>query len=168
MDTLGALALTTEGPTKELLNKPPVGCVEPLITNIMWRNLLAQAIFQITVLLTFPFKGKAIFNVDERVKDIIIFNTFMLCQVFNEFNSRKLEKRNIYKGIHKKQIFLKKFADIERLNGVQWGICIGIAVLLWPIGWVVKLIPVPKIQFACIYSYSSYTCIHSLYPNGTT
>ncbi|KAJ0930047.1 putative calcium-transporting ATPase [Helianthus annuus] len=107
MDTLGALALATEGPTKELLNKPPVGRVEPLITNIMWRNLHAQAIFQIIVLLTFPFKGKAIFNVDERVKDIIIFNTFVLCQVFNEFNSRKLEKRNIYKGIHKNRLFAR-------------------------------------------------------------
>ncbi|KAJ0742547.1 putative P-type Ca(2+) transporter [Helianthus annuus] len=164
MDTLGALALATEGPTKELLNKPPVGRVEPLITNVMWRNLLAQAIFQITVLLTFQFRGEAIFNVNERVKDTIIFNTFVLCQVFNEFNSRKLEKRNIFKGIHKNRLFigiigitiilqivmvefLKKFADTERLNGVQWGICIGIAALSWPIGWVMKLIPVPDKPF---------------------
>ncbi|KAM0028395.1 putative P-type Ca(2+) transporter [Helianthus debilis subsp. tardiflorus] len=164
MDTLGALALATEGPTKELLNKPPVGRVEPLITNVMWRNLLAQAIFQITVLLTFQFRGEAIFNVNERVKDTIIFNTFVLCQVFNEFNSRKLEKRNIFKGIHKNRLFigiigitiilqivmvefLKKFADTERLSGVQWGICIGIAALSWPIGWVMKLIPVPDKPF---------------------
>ncbi|KAI3806020.1 hypothetical protein L1987_21910 [Smallanthus sonchifolius] len=164
MDTLGALALATERPTKELLNKPPVGRVEPLITNIMWRNLLAQAIFQITVLLTFQFKGKAIFNVNERVKNTIIFNTFVLCQVFNEFNSRKLEKRNIFKGIHKNRLFvgiigvtiilqivmvefLKNFADTERLNVVQWGICVGIAGLSWPIGWLMKLIPVPDKPF---------------------
>ncbi|XP_021984701.1 calcium-transporting ATPase 12, plasma membrane-type [Helianthus annuus] len=166
MDTLGALALAlaTEGPTKELLNKPPVGRVEPLITNIMWRNLLAQAIFQITVLLTFQFRGEAILNVNERVKDTIIYNTFVLCQVFNEFNSRKLEKRNIFKGIHKNRLFigiigitiilqivmvefLNKFADTERLNGVQWGICIGIAALSWPIGWVMKLIRVPDKPF---------------------
>ncbi|KAL8262076.1 hypothetical protein R6Q59_026125 [Mikania micrantha] len=164
MDTLGALALATERPTKELLNKPPVGRVEPLITNIMWRNLLAQAIFQITVLLTFQFKGKAIFNVDERVKNTIIFNTFVLCQVFNEFNSRKLEKRNIFEGVHKNRLFvgiigitlllqivmvefLKNFADTERLNVVQWGICVAIAALSWPIGWFMKLIPVPDKPF---------------------
>ncbi|KAK9067595.1 hypothetical protein SSX86_011706 [Deinandra increscens subsp. villosa] len=164
MDTLGALALATEKPTKELLDKPPVGRFEPLITNIMWRNLLAQATFQITVLLTFQFKGKVIFNVDERVKNTIIFNTFVLCQVFNEFNSRKLEKRNIFKGIHKNRLFigiigttiilqivmvefLKNFADTERLNGVQWGICVGIAALSWPIGWFMKLIPVPDKPF---------------------
>ncbi|KAJ0699145.1 putative P-type Ca(2+) transporter [Helianthus annuus] len=164
MDTLGALALATEGPTKELLNKPLMGQVEPLITNIMWRNLLAQAIFQITVLLTFQFKGKAIFNVDERVKNTIIFNTFVLCQVFNMFNSRKLEERNIFEGIHKNRLlfqitgitvilqivmveFLKTFAETERLNGVQWGICIGIAAFSWPIGWCMKLIPVPEKPF---------------------
>ncbi|GKA75754.1 calcium-transporting ATPase 12, plasma membrane-type-like protein [Tanacetum coccineum] len=164
MDTLGALALATERPTNELLNKPPVGRVEPLITNIMWRNLCAQSLFQIIVLLTFQFKGKAIFNVNERVKDTIIFNTFVLCQVFNEFNSRKLEKRNIFKGIHKNRLFLgiigmtivlqivmvellKKFADTERLNGLQWGICIAVASMSWPIGWFVKLIPVPDKPF---------------------
>ncbi|KAK0608665.1 hypothetical protein LWI29_034023 [Acer saccharum] len=46
MDTLGALALATEQPTKELMDKPPVGRTAPLITNIMWRNLLAQAMYQ--------------------------------------------------------------------------------------------------------------------------
>ncbi|KAI3749431.1 hypothetical protein L2E82_20043 [Cichorium intybus] len=167
MDTLGALALATERPTNELLNKPPVGRVEPLITNIMWRNLFAQSIFQIVILLTFQFRGKDIFDVNERVKNTIIFNTFVLCQVFNEFNSRKLEKRNIFKGIHTNRLFLgiigmtivlqvvmveflKNFADTERLNGVQWGICIGIAALSWPIGWVVKLIPVPDKPFSML------------------
>ncbi|KAF2313900.1 hypothetical protein GH714_020427 [Hevea brasiliensis] len=62
MDTLGALALATEQPTKELMDKPPVGRTEPLITNIMWRNLLAQALYQIVVLLTLQFKGESIFG----------------------------------------------------------------------------------------------------------
>ena len=60
MDTLGALALATEKPTEELMTKPPVGRTEPLITNIMWRNLLAQALYQIIVLLTLQFKGESI------------------------------------------------------------------------------------------------------------
>ena len=41
MDTLGALALAMEQPTKELMERPLVGRTEPLITNIMWRNLVA-------------------------------------------------------------------------------------------------------------------------------
>ena len=56
MDTLGALALATEKPTKELMKNKPVGRTEPLITNIMWRNLMAQALYQIAVLVTLQFK----------------------------------------------------------------------------------------------------------------
>ncbi|XP_058084767.1 LOW QUALITY PROTEIN: calcium-transporting ATPase 12, plasma membrane-type-like [Magnolia sinica] len=159
MDTLGALALATERPTKELMDQKPVGRTEPLITNIMWRNLIAQALYQITVLLTLQFKGESIFGVDKKVRDTLIFNTFVLCQVFNEFNARKLEKKNVFEGIHRNHLFvgivgftivlqvvmvefLKKFADTERLNWGQWGICVGIAAVSWPIGWLVKFIPV--------------------------
>ncbi|GKV43749.1 hypothetical protein SLEP1_g51001 [Rubroshorea leprosula] len=161
MDTLGALALATEKPTKKLMKKPPVGRTEQLITNIMWRNLLAQALYQITILLTLQFKGESIFKVTEAVNDTLIFNTSVLCQVFNEFNARKLEKKNVFKGIHKNKLFLgiigmiiviqaltveflKRFAGTERLNWGQWGACIAMAAISWPIGSIVKCIPVPE------------------------
>ncbi|KAG5560235.1 hypothetical protein RHGRI_003505 [Rhododendron griersonianum] len=164
MDTLGALALATEKPTKELMEKPPVGRTKPLITNVMWRNLLSQAAYQIAVLLTLQFKGEAIFNVSSKVNNTMIFNVFVLCQVFNEFNARKLEKKNVFEGIHKSKLFLvivgvtivlqvvmveflKKFADTERLNWWQWGVCVGFASVSWPIGWTVKWIPVPEKPF---------------------
>ncbi|KAF7150132.1 hypothetical protein RHSIM_Rhsim02G0030000 [Rhododendron simsii] len=164
MDTLGALALATEKPTKELMEKPPVGRTKPLITNVMWRNLLSQAAYQIAVLLTLQFKGEAIFNVSSKVNDTMIFNVFVLCQVFNEFNARKLEKKNVFEGIHKSKLFLvivgvtivlqavmveflKKFADTERLNWWQWGVNVGFASVSWPIGWTVKWIPVPEKPF---------------------
>ncbi|XP_026378540.1 putative calcium-transporting ATPase 13, plasma membrane-type [Papaver somniferum] len=160
MDTLGALALATERPTKELMKAKPIGRTAPLISNVMWRNLMAQAIYQISVLLILQFKGKSIFKVDEKVKDTLIFNSFVLCQIFNEFNARKLEKRNVFEGILKNRLFLgiiaftlilqvvmveflKKFADTTNLNVVQWFTCIGIAAVSWPIGWFVKYIPVP-------------------------
>ncbi|KAK9945222.1 hypothetical protein M0R45_010747 [Rubus argutus] len=161
MDTLGALALATERPTDELMQRRPVGRTAPLITNIMWRNLLAQALYQIAVLLTLQFRGESIFNVNAAVNDTLIFNTFVLCQVFNEFNSRSMEKKNVFKGIHRNRLFigivgitillqvvmvefLKKFADTEKLNVQQWVVCIAIAALSWPIGWVVKFIHVPE------------------------
>jgi Ca2+-transporting ATPase len=159
MDTLGALALATEKPTKELMDQKPVGRTKPLITNIMWRNLLSQALYQIVILLTLQFKGETIFGVTSKVNDTLIFNTFVLCQVFNEFNARKLEKKNVFEGIFKSKLFLgivgvtlvlqvvmveflKKFADTERLNWREWIICIGFGAVSWPIGFVVKLIPV--------------------------
>ncbi|MCL7038594.1 hypothetical protein MKW94_023467 [Papaver nudicaule] len=164
MDTLGALALATERPTKELMKAKPIGRTAPLISNVMWRNLMAQALYQISVLLILQFKGRSIFKVDEKVKDTLIFNSFVLCQIFNEFNARKLEKRNVFEGILKNRLFLgiiaftlilqvvmveflKKFADTTNLNVSQWFTCIGIAAVSWPIGWFVKYIPVPETPF---------------------
>ncbi|XAR57302.1 Calcium-transporting ATPase [Bertholletia excelsa] len=165
MDTLGALALATEKPTEELMAAAPVGRSGPLITNIMWRNLLAQALYQITIILIFQFKGESIFGVSEGVNDTLMFNAFVLCQVFNEFNARKLEKKNVFEGVHRNKLFigivgitvvlqvvmvefLKKFANTERLNWWQWGVCVGIAAASWPIGWLVKCVPVPENPFS--------------------
>ncbi|KAL0376684.1 UNVERIFIED_CONTAM: putative calcium-transporting ATPase 13, plasma membrane-type [Sesamum calycinum] len=161
MDTLGALALATGNPTDELMNKPPIGRSDPLITNIMWRNIVGVASYQIAVILALKFKGKSIFSVDENVVDTLIFTTFVLLQVFNQFNSRELEAKNVFKGIHKDKLFLgitgitivlpvimveflNKFAHTKRLDWKQWGACIGIVAFSWLIGWVVKLLPVPK------------------------
>ncbi|XP_043718872.1 putative calcium-transporting ATPase 13, plasma membrane-type [Telopea speciosissima] len=173
MDTLGALALATERPTEELMEKPPVGRTEPLITNVMWRNLMAQALYQVSILLTLQFRGESIFSVDTKVNDTLIFNTFVLCQVFNEFNARKLEKKNVFKGLHKNKLFLgivgitiilqvvmveflKKFANTERLNWKEWCVCIGLAAISWPIGWIVKWIPVPEKPFLSFLKWEGY------------
>ncbi|XP_057800965.1 calcium-transporting ATPase 12, plasma membrane-type [Salvia miltiorrhiza] len=164
MDTLGALALATERPTKELMHRPPVGRTQPLITNIMWRNLLPQALYQISILLILQFRGRQIFQVNQQVKNTLIFNTFVLCQIFNEFNSRNLEKKNVFKGIHRNKLFvgiiavtivlqfvmvefLKKFADTVSLSLGQWGICVVIAAVTWPIGWLMKFVPVTDKPF---------------------
>ncbi|GLT64888.1 hypothetical protein SLA2020_373520 [Shorea laevis] len=164
VDILGALALATDRPTKELMQNQPVGRTEPLITNIMWRNLLAQALYQIAILLVFQFKGESILNVTAEVNDTLMFNTFVLCQVFNEFNSRELEKKNVFSGILKNKLFLgivavtvilqvvmveflKNFANTRKLKLSQWGICIVIAAITWPIGYMVKFIPVSHKPF---------------------
>lgn len=57
MDTMGALALATEPPRDSLMLRKPYGRTEPIISNIMWRNLLAMAVFQLIVLFTLFFRG---------------------------------------------------------------------------------------------------------------
>jgi Ca2+-transporting ATPase len=87
MDTLGALALATEPPTDDLMLKKPVGRVEPLITNVMWRNIFIQAIYQVIILLVLNYSGTKILKLsgtsDQQmlVKNTIIFNAFVFCQV---------------------------------------------------------------------------------------
>ncbi|XP_045807063.1 calcium-transporting ATPase 9, plasma membrane-type-like isoform X2 [Trifolium pratense] len=166
MDTLGALALATEPPTDSLMHRSPVGRREPLITNIMWRNLFVQALYQVIVLLVLNFGGESILRQDSRthtlqVKNTLIFNAFVLCQIFNEFNARKPEGMNVFKGVTKNRLFmgivgmtfilqiiiiefLGKFTTTVRLNSMQWLACLCIGLFSWPLAILGKLIPVPK------------------------
>ncbi|XP_042400097.1 calcium-transporting ATPase 5, plasma membrane-type-like [Zingiber officinale] len=113
MDTLGALALATEPPTNELMKRSPVGRREPLVTNIMWRNIIVQALYQVGILLIFNFAGKNILHLlkddpahAEKVKTTFVFNTFVFCQIFNEFNARKPNEMNIFSGVTKNYLFM--------------------------------------------------------------
>ncbi|XP_008652785.1 calcium-transporting ATPase 5, plasma membrane-type-like [Zea mays] len=88
MDTLGALALATEPPTDNLMKRNPVGRREPLVTNIIRRNLFVQALYQVAILLIFNFDGVRILRLQnesrsdaEKIKNTFIFNTFVFCQV---------------------------------------------------------------------------------------
>ncbi|KAI9122748.1 hypothetical protein K1719_005637 [Acacia pycnantha] len=166
MDTLGALALATEPPTNHLMDLRPVGRSEPLITNYMWRNLLLQAAYQVSVLLVLTFRGTTILNLKHysdptKVKNTLIFNAFVLCQVFNEFNARKPVEKNIFRGITKNYLFigivvftvilqiiiiefLGKFTSTVRLNWQQWLICVIIGIISWPLALFGKFIHVPE------------------------
>lgn len=64
MDTLGALALATEPPYDELMMRPPVGRYGSFISNVMWRNIFGQAIYQLAVLSVLQYKGKQIFHLE--------------------------------------------------------------------------------------------------------
>ncbi|XP_027177381.1 calcium-transporting ATPase 10, plasma membrane-type-like isoform X3 [Coffea eugenioides] len=168
MDTLGALALATEPPTDHLMTRPPVGRREPLVTNIMWRNLLIQALYQVTVLLILNFRGKSILHLEHdnadhanKVKNTLIFNAFVLCQVFNEFNARKPDEINVFKGVTKNHLFmgiigltvvlqvviiffLGKFTSTVRLSWKLWLVSIVIGLISWPLAAIGKWIPVPE------------------------
>ncbi|XP_065006132.1 calcium-transporting ATPase 5, plasma membrane-type-like isoform X2 [Musa acuminata AAA Group] len=182
MDTLGALALATEPPTDHLMDRPPVGRREPLITNIMWRNLTIQALYQVTVLLVLNFGGRSILHLRndsrahaDKVKNTFIFNTFVLCQIFNEFNARKPDELNIFSGVIRNRLFigivgittllqvliiefLGKFTSTVRLNWKLWLVSIAIAFISWPLALLGKLLPVPKTPFGDYFSWCCTWC----------
>jgi Ca2+ transporting ATPase len=58
MDTLASLALATEMPTPDLLLRKPYGRTKPLISRTMMKNILGQAVYQLTVIFTLLFVGK--------------------------------------------------------------------------------------------------------------
>ncbi|KAK4838265.1 hypothetical protein QYF36_012378 [Acer negundo] len=176
MDTLGALALATEPPTDHLMHRTPVGRREPLITNIMWRNLLVQAAYQVTVLLVLNFLGIDILHLKDdtrehaiSVKNTMIFNTFVLCQVFNEFNARKPDEFNVFRGVTKNYLFigiivitvvlqiliiefLGKFTKTVQLDWQLWLASVLIGIVSWPLAVVGKMIPVPKTPFSSYFA----------------
>lgn len=57
MDTLASLALATELPTSDLLLRKPYGRTKPLISRTMMKNILGQAIYQLTVIFSLLFVG---------------------------------------------------------------------------------------------------------------
>ncbi|KAL5229759.1 hypothetical protein ABZP36_028535 [Zizania latifolia] len=148
MDTMGALALATDTPTRGLMQRPAIGRMAPLISNAMWRNLAAKAAYQVVVLLFLQYRGRDVFGSGERSNGTMIFNTFVLCQVFNEFNAREIERRNVFSGVLRNPMFLcivavtvalqvvmvevlTRFAGTERLGWAQWGACLAIAAMSW-------------------------------------
>lgn len=59
MDTLASLALATEMPTGDLLLRKPYGRTKPLISRTMMKNILGQAVYQLTVIFSLLFVGKS-------------------------------------------------------------------------------------------------------------
>ncbi|XP_065854762.1 calcium-transporting ATPase 9, plasma membrane-type-like [Euphorbia lathyris] len=159
MDTLGAIALATEPPTDHLMHRSPVGRREPLITNIMWRNLLIQAVYQVIILLVLNFRGESVLHLENEsrehatdVRNTMMFNTFVLCQVFNEFNARKPDEMNIFSGVTKNRLFVGivgftfilqivliefagKFTSTVRLNWKLWLASLVIGFFRSVMGW---------------------------------
>lgn len=139
MDSFASVALATEPPVPDLLERKPYGKRRPMISRTMWFNMIGQSIYQVFVVLYLLFAGHKFieayqcYELDEHgypqnpqscvdvstspyfnpnypnlvryppnggmVNDhgtpsehwSIIFNTFVMLQIFNEFNSRKLQ-----------------------------------------------------------------------------
>lgn len=62
MDTLASLALATEPPHPEILLRKPAHREDKIVDEIMWRNIMGHAMYQITILLLLLFFGRNWFN----------------------------------------------------------------------------------------------------------
>lgn len=175
MDTLASLALATEPPTEALLLRKPYGRNKPLISRTMMKNIFGHAIYQLVIVFTLLFAGEKIFDIDSGRNAplqappsehyTIVFNTFVLMQLFNEVNARKIHgERNVFNGIFKNPIFCsivlgtflvqilivqfggKPFSCTE-LSIDQWLWCVflGMGTLLW--GQMIATIPTSRLKF---------------------
>uniref|UniRef100_A0A8C1NC83 Calcium-transporting ATPase n=1 Tax=Cyprinus carpio TaxID=7962 RepID=A0A8C1NC83_CYPCA len=125
MDTFASLALATEPPTDALLLRKPYGRNKPLISRTMMKNILGHAVYQLTIIFTLLFAGEQIFDIDSGRNTplhappsehyTIVFNTFVMLQLFNEINARKIHgERNVFEGIFNNMIFCSILSTIVR------------------------------------------------------
>ncbi|CAL8339751.1 unnamed protein product [Merluccius merluccius] len=175
MDTFASLALATEPPTESLLKRRPYGRNKPLISSTMTKNILGHAVYQLVVIFTLLFAGEKIFDIDSgrgaplhsppSEHYTIIFNAFVMMQIFNEINARKIHgERNVFQGVFRNPIFCtivfgtvalqivivqlggKPFScvalDIEKW---MWCVFLGMGELLW--GQVISTIPNSGLRF---------------------
>ncbi|XP_056304724.1 plasma membrane calcium-transporting ATPase 3b isoform X1 [Danio aesculapii] len=174
MDTFASLALATEPPTEALLLRKPYGRNNPLISLTMMKNILGHGVYQLIIIFTLLFVGEKIFNIDSgRYAQLhsppsehytIIFNIFVLMQLFNEINARKIHgERNVFDGIFANPIFCSivlgtfgvqvvivqfggKPFSCAPLNVEQWLWClfVGVGELLW--GQVIATVPTSHLK----------------------
>lgn len=106
MDTLAAVSLATEPPHPTELKKERVKKHDRLILSVMWRTILGQALYQILVLVVLLYFAPLMFDMNYDYIDepfyrngeptfrtyhyTLIFYTFILMNLFNQVNSRKL------------------------------------------------------------------------------
>ncbi|XP_032126488.1 plasma membrane calcium-transporting ATPase 2 isoform X3 [Cebus imitator] len=175
MDTFASLALATEPPTETLLLRKPYGRNKPLISRTMMKNILGHAVYQLALIFTLLFVGEKMFQIDSGRNAplhsppsehyTIIFNTFVMMQLFNEINARKIHgERNVFDGIFRNPIFctivLGTFAiqivivqfggkpfscSPLQLDQWMWCIFIGLGELVW--GQVIATIPTSRLKF---------------------
>ncbi|XP_018425627.1 PREDICTED: plasma membrane calcium-transporting ATPase 3 isoform X1 [Nanorana parkeri] len=174
MDTFASLALATEPPTESLLLRKPYGRNKPLISRTMMKNILGHAVYQLVIIFTLLFAGEIIFDIDSGRNAplhsppsehyTIIFNTFVMMQLFNEINARKIHgERNVFDGIFANPIFCSivlgtfgvqilivqfggKPFSCSPLNAQQWLWClfVGVGELVW--GQLIATVPTSHLK----------------------
>jgi len=146
MDTFGALALATEEPTPDLLDRKPYGRNDKLLNSYMWRNITVQSIFQLVIQLSLLWAGASFLvdctndskvpgcvpllpngqgkNTNGNYRDTVIYNSFVWMQLFNEINCRRIyNELNMIDGVLKNPIFVGiwTFCAIVQVLSVNYG-----------------------------------------------
>lgn len=165
MDTLAALALATESPSDDVLDRKPTSKIASLISFEMWKMILGQATFQVVINLLLLHMGPPIFHLDtssphdRAVLRTIVFNSFVFLQIFNELNCRRVDdKINVFRGLLRNYSFLLvqlliiagqylivTFGGIAfkttPLDYTQWMACVAIGSLSLPVGVIIRFLP---------------------------
>ncbi|KAI0775069.1 calcium-translocating P-type ATPase [Trametes elegans] len=170
MDTFAALALATDPATPQLLDRQPDKKTAPLFSVDMYKQIIGQSAYQTAITLIFHFLGARILGQhhsddsatqkhNDAIVQTLVFNIFVLAQIFNSVNSRRLDNHlNIFEGITKNYYFMGitlievavqilivfvggAAFQVTRIGGREWGIAVALGFVALPIGALVRCIP---------------------------
>ena len=142
MDTLAAISLATEPPSNDPNNwglEERRKKDERIIVPVMWRNILVQVVYQLVILIVMLYSVPFWFGIgynlvdtditlmnsidstNMRIHYTILFNTFVLMNLFNQPTCRKLSwtEYNFFKEFFNNKWFLLILAFEF---GLQWSI----------------------------------------------
>ncbi|KAK1578921.1 hypothetical protein Q3G72_034196 [Acer saccharum] len=133
--------------------------------QLLWVNMIMDTLGALALATEPPtdalMKRRPVGRDATDVLDTVIFNSFVFCQVFNEINSREMEKINIFRGMFDSWLFmgvmvgtvvfqviivefLGNLASTVPLSWQLWLFCVLIGAVSMPIAVVIKFIPVGK------------------------
>ncbi|KAF7723041.1 hypothetical protein EC973_002417 [Apophysomyces ossiformis] len=158
MDTFGALALATDPPTPDLLQRVPEPRSAPLVNRSMWKMIFGQSLYQISLTLAMLYTDILQLADDAATLRTIVFTTFVFCQIFNQVNCRRIDNQlNILKNIKENDFFIVIFAvsvfgqvlivecggaafQTTSLSIAYWTFSIAAGFLSIPIGAMIRMI----------------------------
>ncbi|KAK4158396.1 hypothetical protein C8A00DRAFT_39372 [Chaetomidium leptoderma] len=165
MDTLAALALATDPPQANVLDRKPERKGTSIISITMWKMILGQAVYQLLITFLIYFGGIGILpgpdDMTESQIHTLVFNTFVWMQIFNQWNNRRLDNDfNIFEGMLKNFYFIGISAIMcggqvlivmvggaafrispDGQSALMWGIAIVLGAFSIPVGVIIRLVP---------------------------
>ncbi|CAM1508555.1 Fc.00g054030.m01.CDS01 [Cosmosporella sp. VM-42] len=164
MDIFASLAFATDSPSPDFLKRKPEPRNAPIVSITMWKMILGQAMYQLTVVFVVHYGGLDLFNPDTEFEieklQTLVFNIYVWMQFFNQHNCRRVDnKLDIwYQGVFKNPWFIGvqlltivgqvviivkggEAFDTRSLTGAQWGWSMLFGVLAIPLGALIRQFP---------------------------
>ncbi|KAL2582412.1 hypothetical protein GLYMA_14G008100v4 [Glycine max] len=155
MCILGGLMMVLKltGEEEQIAKQPSDHRNQHIVTKEIWKNVVIQVLYQTSVSMILEFGGD-VTDKEKKVRETMIFNTFLFCQLCNFLNYQvlKMVVQSFYflvalGGCFLMQVlvieYAKGLADCMRLNAARWGICVLIGALACVFEWTLKnILPV--------------------------
>lgn len=149
------MLLKLTGEEEQIAKQPSDHRNQHIITKEIWKNVVIQVLYQTSVSMILEFGGH-VTDKEKKVRETMIFNTFLFCQLCNFLNYQvlKMVVQSFYFLVAMGGCFLlqvlvieyaKGLADCMQLNAIRWGISVLIGALACVFEWTLKIIILPFI-----------------------